>query len=36
MISGLKVIKIGNDCVTLHCALVKRYPRYCSFGDDIF
>jgi len=29
MISGLKVIKIGNDCVTLHFAfstLVKRYP----------
>jgi len=28
MISGLKVITIGNNCVTLHfvSALVKRYP----------
>jgi len=26
MLSGLKVIKKGNDCVTLHFALVKRFP----------
>ena len=36
MISGLKVIKIGNNCVTLQfcvSAVVKRFPVLCMYCE---